>query len=85
MNTPLHIAPGSADLEEVLQWPGNKILMKSGRQMPEVLKEIEHYGSLSKSSMVQNCGLPEERVFSDLSAESPKETTGYFATVIVKE
>ncbi len=85
MNTPLHIAPGSGDLEEVLQWPGNKILMKSGRQMPEVIKGLECHGSLSKSAMVQNCGLPEERVFFDLSAQSPKETTGYFATVIVKE
>ena len=85
MNTPLHIAPGSADLEEVLRWPGNKILMKSGRQMPEVLGEIELWASLSKSAMVQNCGLADERVFSDLSKERPQNSTGYFATVIVKE
>lgn len=84
-NTPLHIAPGSADLGEVLQWPGNKILMKSGRQMPEVFRELERGTSLSKSAMVQNCGLPDERVFADLSQERPQDSTGYFATVIVKE
>ena len=38
MNTPLHIAPGKAELSEVLHWPGNKNLMKSVRQMPEVMR-----------------------------------------------
>ena len=85
MKSPLHIAPGSSELEEVLNWPGNKILMKSGSQMPEVLKSIEAHADLSKSAMIQNCGLPDERVFPNLSEESPKDSTGYFATVIVKE
>lgn len=85
MKSPLHIAPGSLELEEVLNWPGNKILMKSGSQMPEVLKSIEAYADLSKSAMIQNCGLPDERVFPNLGEESPKDSTGYFATVIVKE
>ena len=48
-------------------------------------EEIERRASLSKSAMVQNCGLPDERVFSDLSKERPQDSTGYFATVIVKE
>lgn len=85
MNSPLHIAPGSYDLEEALHWPGNKILMKSGRQMPGVLQAIEEHARLDKSAMIQNCGLPDERVFSNLAQETPKESTGYFATVIVKE
>lgn len=85
MNSPLHIAPGSLDLEEVLHWPGNKILMKSGSQMPGVLRAIDTHASLSKSAMIQNCGLPEERVFSNLAESAPSESTGYFATVIVKE
>lgn len=85
MNAPLHIAPGSAALEEVLRWPGNKILMKSGSQMPGVLQAIEAHASLAKSAMIQNCGLPDERVFPDLSAERPADPSAYFATVIVKE
>lgn len=85
MNSPLHIAPGSSDLEEVLRWPGNKILMKSGRQMPGVLQAIDTHASLSKSAMIQNCGLPDEHVFPNLAKETPETSTGYFATVIVKE
>lgn len=85
MNSPLHIAPGSSNLEEVLRWPGNKILMKSGSQMQDVLQAIGAYASLEDSAMVLNCGLPEERVFSNLAEERPEESIGYFATVIVKE
>lgn len=85
MNSPLHIAPGSSDLEEVLHWPGNKILMKSGSQMPGVLQAIEEHADLGKSAMIQNCGLPDERVFPNLKEERPQDSTGYFATVIVKE
>lgn len=85
MNSPLHIAPGSSNLEEALHWPGNKILMKSGSQMPGVLQAIEEHADLAKSAMIQNCGLPDERVFSNLKEERPQDSTGYFATVIVKE
>lgn len=84
-NSPLHIAPGSFDLKEALCWPGNKILMKSGSQMPDVLQAVEKYADPGRSAMVSNCGLPNERVFADLAKERPGEATGYFATVIVKE
>ena len=85
MNSSLHIAPGSSDLEEVLHWPGHKILMKSGSQMPGVLQAIDEHADLAKSAMIQNCGLPGERVFRNLKEEKPQDCTGYFATVIVKE
>ncbi len=85
MNTPLHIAPGSSDLNEALHWPGTKILMKSGKQMPNVLSAIDEYASLEKSALVQNCGLPDEKVFSNLKEKAPEAGSGYFATVIVKE
>ena len=85
MNTPLHIAPGSAELSDVLAWPGSKILMKSGRQMPGVLEAIEKKDWLSKSAMVQNCGLPDEKVYETLQDFPKDEAAGYFATVIVKE
>ena len=54
MNAPLHIVPGSWDLPQALEWPGNKILMKSGSQMPQVLRAIGRQGGLGRSAMVQN-------------------------------
>lgn len=85
MGTALHIAPGSAALEETLDLPGTKILMKSGRQMPAVLTALAERDALGRSMLVQNCGLPEETVYPDLSRSRPEGKHGYFSTVIVKE
>ena len=85
MNGPLHIAPGSMALDEVLDQPGTKVLMKSGRQMPAVLDALAARNALGKSMLVQNCGLPEETVYPDLSQSRPEGKHGYFSTVIVKE
>ena len=86
MNTALHISPGGAALGEALDLPGTKVLMKSGRQMPAVLEALKTKGTLGNSMLVQNCGLPGEAVYPDLSKAVPGEDSmGYFATVIVKE
>ena len=85
MNGPLHIVPGSMALDEVLDQPGTKVLMKSGRQMPAVLDALAARDALGKSMLVQNCGLPEEMVYADLSRSWPEGKHGYFSTVIVKE
>ena len=85
MNSPLHIAPGGMALDEVLDQPGTKVLMKSGRQMPAVLDALAARDALGKSMLVQNCGLPEETVYADLSQSRPEGKHGYFSTVIVKE
>ena len=85
MNSPLHIAPGGMALDEVLDQPGTKVLMKSGRQMPAVLDALAERDMLGKSMLVQNCGLPGETVYPDLSQSRPEGGHGYFSTVIVKE
>ena len=84
MDQGLHILPGSADTEAALDLPGTKVLMKSGRQLPEILRRLESRGLLAESMLVENCGLPGEAVYPDLSRETPAEHTGYFATLIVR-
>lgn len=82
-NEPLHLIPGhSGPAEAVLALPGTKVLMKSGRQFPEVVRALERAGLAERASLVQNCGLPNEAVFQDAS-QFP-EDPGYFATIIVK-
>ena len=82
-DTPLHILPaGSVPLEEALELPGTKVLMKAGRRLPKVVSALEQRGLLVKASLVENCGLPGERVCADLSQGAD---FGYFTTVIVKE
>ena len=84
MNQPLTIAPGP-QAEAVLDAPGSKVLMKTGRQLPAAVDALRRRGLLEKSALVSNCGLPEEAVCPSLSGFDPAQPAGYFATIIVKE
>ena len=84
MNSPLHILPaGKASLQQSLRLPGTKIFMKAGKRLPEIVAVLQQEGLCEKAALVQNCGLPGEHVWTDLST-LPQEA-GYFATLIVKE
>ena len=81
-NAPLHILPGGGeDTAEHLDLPGTKVLMKSGKRYPQLLEELERRGLLAQVGMVENCGLPGERVFASL--EEKPESSGYFTTIIL--
>lgn len=84
MEAPLTIAPGR-HAAEILAAPGTKVLMKSGRQLPETLAALAEAGLLGRSAMVCNCGLPDEEVWPDLSVCDASRPAGYFATILVKE
>ena len=84
MDAPLTIAPGG-QADPLLDTPGPKVLMKSGRQLPALLETLAQHSKLADSALVCNCGLPNEVVYPDLSADRPAEAAGYFATVLVKE
>lgn len=84
MEQPLIIAPGGA-VGWAVEQPGSKVLMKTGRQLPETLESLAARGKLEKSAMVCNCGLPQEEVWPDLSRYDPERSAGYFATILVKE
>lgn len=84
MDTPLTIAPGGW-ADRVLEMPGTKVLMKTGRQLPALLDALRQAGKLQTSALVCNCGLPDEQVYPDLSRSQPEVPAGYFATVLVKE
>ena len=84
LNQPL---TGGMD-DEVLDAPGTKVLMKTGRQLPALLDTLDAHGALSRSALVCSCGLPDETIFPDLSTARPPQDgskAGYFATVLVKE
>ena len=85
IDTPLHIAPGSGDIADLIKLHGTKVLMKSGKQLPHVLSQLNEAGLLHKSMLVKNCGLDDEEVYEDLGVSSPAEDAGYFVTLIVKE
>ena len=82
-SAPLHIFPaGTADVDRALELEGTKVLMKSGRQLPGVIAALDRAGALGRSALVENCGLPGERVAAPLGRDT---VGGYFSTVVVKE
>jgi len=83
MDTPLHIVPaGFDDLEAVLGYPGVKVIMKAGRPLGQVKKTLREAGQYEKASLVQNCGLPDQRVAHTL--DEAEENGGYFTTMVVR-
>lgn len=60
----------------------NKVYMKAGRSILDLQAQLRENGELENASLVENCGLPGERLmphFADL-----EEPTGYFSLVISK-
>ena len=87
MDEPLHVIPAVAwadRVDDVLNLPGTKVLMKPCGKLPELIEALAARGELRDASLVANCGLPGERVCRDLASFDPDEHAGYFTTVIVK-
>ena len=84
MELPLHIYPaGASDLDAALAQPGTKVLMKSGKAIGETAAALSCRGLAKEASMVADCGLPSQRIFSEMT-DLP-ENIGVSSTVIVPE
>lgn len=84
MGDPLTIIPGSFDgVEEALDRPGTKVLMKSASQLGSVKQLLIDKGLVDKASLVADCSLPNERVFRNIREASDNE--GYFVTILVQD
>lgn len=79
---PLVIVPASyPGVEQCLDAPGNKVLMKTGRSMAQLKEQLTARGLAV--SMVENCGLSGQRVYRSLEEIDPE--AGYFSVVVAKE
>ena len=76
----LHIIPASYQIKDALELSGVKVLMKAGRQMRAVKEELKKCGA--SAIMVENCGMPDERIYGSL--EEIPEDAGYYSLVIVR-
>lgn len=77
----LHVIPASYGIEKSLDLPGTKVLMKSGRKLPEVKRILK--GRNAEVKMVENCGMENEKIYS--SVDDIPEDAGYYSLLIVKE
>ena len=77
----LHVLPASYDIEESLNLPGTKVLMKAGRKMGEVKRLLTEKGM--DAVMVENCGMENEKIYA--GAQEIPEQAGYYSLLVVKE
>ena len=82
MKEPLHIIPaGYEGSLDALSLPGSKVIMKSGSTLPSLCARLDELGLLGRAALVENAGLPGERIVSPLTRET--ESSGYFTTILV--
>ena len=80
---PLHIIPGGyPGVEEALDLPGTKILMKAGKEAGRLRAWLADHPKASVD-LVRDCGPPTEEIYRRL--EELPERTGYFSTAVIRE
>lgn len=79
----LIIPAGKNSVEDALDYPSNKVIMKTGKSLGAVKEELDKRGLLETSSAVMNCGLEDEVVFPQL--KEAEERSDYFCVVITKD
>lgn len=67
------------DLDEVLDFPATKVLMKPGRSLQTLRDALESRGALDAARTVTRCGYADEQVREGV----PADANGYFSLVIV--
>ena len=78
---PSFCAPASYQIQEALELPGTKILMKAGRQYQKVKEQL--LSADVDVVMVENCGMEGEGIFH--GAEEMPEEAGYYTLIFVKD
>ena len=77
----IHVIPASYQMEEALDLPGTKRLMKAGKKLPAVKKLLQDRNA--EAVMVENCGMENERIYYETN-QIP-EDAGYYTLLFVKE
>lgn len=77
----LHVVPSTYDIEDALELPGTKVLMKAASKMGVVKKTLADKGL--KGSMIENCGMPGEHIYRGV--EEIPDQASYYSVIVVKE
>ncbi|MFR1191583.1 MAG: precorrin-2 C(20)-methyltransferase, partial [Megasphaera micronuciformis] len=80
---PLLVVPANRnDLADLLDVPGNTIIMKPSSANDKIRPLLEKKGLISMASMVQQCGTKEEKILFTLEGTVPHS---YFSVILVKK
>lgn len=83
MSSPLHIVPGGYDdVRRAIGWPGTKVVMKARRSLADTKRILREEGAFDGAELVEDCGLPGERVYRSL--DDVLDRGSYFSTMVVR-
>ena len=83
MSSPLHIVPGGYDdVRRAIGWPGTKVVMKARRSLADTKRIFRKEGAFDGAELVEDCGLPGERVYRSL--DDVPDRGSYFSTIVVR-
>lgn len=83
MSSPLHIVPGGYDdVRRAIGWPGTKVVMKARRSLADTKRILRKEGAFDGAELVEDCGLPGERVYRSL--DDVPDRGSYFSTMVVR-
>lgn len=83
MSSPLHIVPGGYDdVRRAIGWPGTKVVMKARRSLADTKRILREEGAFDGAELVEDCGLPGERVYRSLDDVSDRGS--YFSMMVVR-
>ena len=75
----------STDIEALLDYPGNKVIMKSGENLLKVLESLKSRGLADRTNIVSKASMADQRLFFNIASFEADAQTGYFTVAIVKE
>ena len=76
----LHVIPASYQIDEALDLPGTKVLMKAASKLGEVKKTLKAKGQ--KAVMIENCGMKDEKIYHSTD-EIPDKGSYYSLTIVL--
>ena len=83
MSSPLHIVPGGYDdVRRAIGWPGTKVVTKARRSLADTKRILCEEGAFDGAELVEDCGLPGERVYRSL--DDVPDRGSYFSTTVVR-
>ena len=69
-------------VRRAIGWPGTKVVMKARRSLADTKRIFRKEGAFDGAELVEDCGLPGERVYRLL--DDVPDRGSYFSTMVVR-
>ena len=73
------------DIDDLLDYPGNKVIMKSGNNLANVIDRLKARGYAARTKIAYRVTMDGQRLFADLGEFESAPETGYFTLALVRE